>query len=52
MASYSKPGKDNKASYKTVLKWDKELRTKFDGDFHDKDVIHIQCTVCGKWKSE
>ena len=29
MVSCSKPGKDNKASYKTVLKWEKEFGTKF-----------------------
>ena len=48
MASCSKPGKDNIASYKTVLKWEKEFGTKFDCDFHGKDVIRIRCTVCGK----
>ena len=42
MASCSKPGKDIKASYKTVLKWEKEFGTKFDCDFRGKDVIHIQ----------
>ena len=41
MTSCSKPGKDNKASCKTILKWEKELGTKFDCDFHGKDVIHI-----------
>ena len=44
MASRSKLGKDNKASYKTVLKWEKEFGTKFDSDFHGKDVIGIQKT--------
>ena len=41
MASCSKPGKDNKASYKTVIKWGKEFGTKSDRDFHGKDVIRI-----------
>ena len=41
MASCSKPGEDNKASYKTVLKWEKEFGTKFGCDFHSKDVIPI-----------
>ena len=50
MASCSKPGKDNKPSYKTVLKWEKEFGTKFDCDFHGKHVIRNRCTVCGKWE--
>ena len=50
MASCSKTGKDNKTSYKTVLKWEKEFAAKFDCDFHGKDVIRIRCTVCGKWE--
>ena len=50
MASCSKPGKDNKASYKIALKWEKEFGTKFDSDFHGKDVICIRCTVHGKWE--
>ena len=50
MASCSKPGKDNKASYKTALKWEKEFGTKFNCDFHGKDIICIWCTVCGKWE--
>ena len=45
MTSCSKPGEDNKASYKTVLKWEKEFGTNFGCDFHSKDVIPIsmQC---------
>ena len=50
MVSCSKPGNGNKASYKTVLKWGKEFGTKFDCDFHGKDVIGIRCTVYGKWE--
>ena len=41
MTSCSKPGEDNKASYKTVLKWEKEFGTNFGCDFHSKDVIPI-----------
>ena len=52
MVSCRRPRKDNKASYKTVLKWEKEFGTKFNCDFHGKDVIHIQCTVCGKWEKQ
>ena len=52
MASCSKSGKDNKASYKTVLKWEKQFGTKFDCDFHGKDVIRIRCRVCGKWEKQ
>ena len=52
MASCSKPGKDNKASHITVLKWEKEFGTNFDCDFHGKDVIRIRCTVCGKWEKQ
>ena len=50
MASCSKPGNDNKASYKTVLKWEKEFGKKFDCDFHGKDIICIWCMICGKWE--
>ena len=32
MASDGKQGKNNKASHKTVLKWEKEFNTKFDCD--------------------
>ena len=46
MASCSKTGQDNKASHKTVLKWEKEFETKFDCDFSGKDVIRLRCTLC------
>ena len=50
MTSSSKPGKDNKASYKTELNWEEDFVTKFDCDFHGKDVIRIRFSVCGKWE--
>ena len=52
MASCSRTttGKDDKASYKTVLKWEKEFETKFDYDLSGKDVIRLRCTLCTKWE--
>ena len=52
MASCSRTttGKDNKASHKTVLKWEKEFETKFDCDLNGKDVIRLHCTLCTKWE--
>ena len=41
MASCSKPGKDNKARHKIVLKWEKEFGTKFGCNFNGSDVICI-----------
>ena len=43
-------GKDNKASHKTVLKWQKEFETKFDCDLSGKDVIRLRCILCTKWE--
>ena len=39
LVSCSKTGKNNKASYKTVLKWENEFGKKFDCDFHGKDAL-------------
>ena len=52
MASCSRTttGKDNKASHKTVFKWEKEFETKFDNDLIGKDVISFCCTLCTKWE--
>ena len=52
MASCSRiiTGKDNKASHKTVLKWEKEFETKFDCDLSGNDVIRLRCTLCTKWE--
>ena len=52
MASCSRTttGKDDKASYKTVLKWEKEFETKFDYDLSGKDVIRLRCILCTKWE--
>ena len=52
MASCSRTttGKDNKASHKTALKWEKEFETKFDCDLSGKDVIRLRCTLCTKWE--
>ena len=52
MASCSRTttGKDDKASHKTVLKWEKEFETKFDCDLSGKDVIRLRCTLCTKWE--
>ena len=52
MASCSRTttGKDNKASHKTVLKWEKEFETKYDCDLSGKDVIRLRCTQCTKWE--
>ena len=52
MASCSRTttGKDNKASHKTVLKWEKEFETKFDCDLSGKDLIRLRCTLCTKWE--
>ena len=52
MASCSRTttGKDNKASNKTILKWEKEFETKFDCDLSGKDVIRLRCTLCTKWE--
>ena len=52
MASCSRTttGKDNKASHKTALKWEKEFETKFDCDLSGKDVISFCCTLCIKWE--
>ena len=52
MASCSRTptGKDNKASHKTVLKWEKEFETKFDCDLSGKDVIRLRCILCTKWE--
>ena len=43
MASCSRTttGKDNKASHKTALKWEKEFETLFDCDLSGKDVIRL-----------
>ena len=35
-----------------LLNWEKEFETKFDCDFHNKDIIRIQCTVCGMWEKQ
>ena len=43
-------GKDNKASHKTVLKWEKGFERKFDFDISGKDVIRLRCTLCAKWE--
>ena len=52
MASCSRTptGKDNKASHKTVLKWEKEFETKFDCNLSGKDVIRLRCILCTKWE--
>ena len=52
MASCSRTttGTDNKASHKTILKWEKEFETKFDCDLNGKDVIRLCCTLCTKWE--
>ena len=41
-------GKYNKASHKTLLKWEKE--TKFVCDLSGKDVIRLRRTLCTKWE--
>ena len=41
MAYCSKHGKNNKATCKTVLKWEKEFGRNFACDFHGKDIIRI-----------
>ena len=33
-----------------LLNWEKKFETKFDCDFHSKDIICIQCTVCRMWE--
>ena len=43
-------GKDNIASHKTILKWEKEFGSKFDCDLSGKNVIKVRCTLCTKWE--
>ena len=51
MASTSQQNKDNKASHKTVLKWEKEFNTTFDCDLQGKGVVGLRCTLRARSKT-
>lgn len=50
MASINKQGKNNKTSYKTVLKWEKEFNKTYICNLEGKDVVRFCWTLCAKWE--
>ena len=42
--------KDNKASLKTVQKWEREFKCSFEYDLTGKDVTRLRCKTCKRWE--
>ena len=43
--------KDNKASLKTVKKWEKEFNCLFEYELTGNDVTRLRCKTCKRWES-
>lgn len=50
MVTASKQRKNNKATKKTALKWEKQFIAKTNCDAEEKDVDRLRCTLCAKQK--
>ena len=50
-STVSKINKDNKASIKTVKKWEKEFNCSFDYDLTGNNVTRLRCKACSRWET-